>query len=116
MWYHIPHSPACSAPHSSPKWGCQRLGQAAAGASGAARKYWTSAGMEKAPCMGQGAAAGCGQGLGMPPRTGQSHGKSGRAWTGALGGDFYKQRVFPGVPNHLTLAADRGRTIAPPKR
>ena len=58
-----------------------------------------------------------GQGLGMPACTpGQSHSRSGGAWPGAVGGDFYKQRVFPGVSNHLVLAADRGRTIVPHKK
>lgn len=47
---------------------------------------------------------------------GQSHSRSGRAWPGAVGGDFYKHRVFPGVPNHLGLDADRGRTIVPHKK
>ena len=49
-------------PMAAQNGGDQRVGQAAAGAAGAARKHWASTGTEKAACMGKGAAAGCGAG------------------------------------------------------
>lgn len=99
-------------PTAAKKWGGERVVQAAAGAAGAEIKHQTSTGMEKAACVSQGAAAGCGaRACHACLHPGQSRGRSGRVWPGAVGGDFYKQRVFPGLPTHLVLAADRGRTI-----
>jgi len=108
MWYHIPHGPACSAPHCSPKWGAQRVGQATAGAAAADRKHWTSAGTVKAAYTGRVLQQAVGQALGVPTCTRAEPRQVGKG----CGRGFLQAEGLSGSAKPPRFGC-RGRTIVP---